>query len=583
MKSSSTKNFKILILLLFVSFLGFGQRKLETKHDTIAFNFAKKSYAFIDQQSDSALYYANKGIVYSKKNNSHLGQLLNMENKAIFFEVVNNEYDKAAEIYFEAIKIAEKKEKGYLSSLYNNLSILFTTAKNYDKAELYGEKAVETSIKKLGYLQEESALINLGIVQSLQKKYKVANQTFQRALSLQKIPGYEASDYYKNVKNDIYYRIAKNYKEQENYKDAQDLFIKTIALDSLKGQRIYNENYMQLIENSILMKDRNSVEKYLPLLNKSIQNERSLNNKKEAYKTLALVHNFLGEPKKAYEYQEKLIVTSDSLNARLNKKQVAELETKYQTKKKEEQIIEEQNKKKLWSYISIFAIVILIIVAVLLYKNSQKRKQLKENKVELEKLLNQRNMLLKETHHRVKNSFQMVSSLLQLQAQGSKAESAVKALDNAVQRVNSMIVLHQQLYAKDNLLGVDLQVYINDLVNEILGSYSSENIKINSNITSTILDIDTATSIGLLVNELATNSIKYAWDENSSEKIINLTINETNGDFQFKMFDNGNSIKTATTQQNYGSELIEILIERLDAEKLELPKNDFGIHLKFKK
>ena len=76
-------------------------------------------------------------------------------------------------------------------------------------------------------------------------------------------------------------------------------------------------------------------------------------------------------------------------------------------------------------------------------------------------------MLLRETHHRVKNSFQMVSSLLQLQAQGSEAEAAVTALNNAVERVNSMIVLHQQLYAKDNLLGVDLKVYVNDLINEI--------------------------------------------------------------------------------------------------------------------
>lgn len=574
---------KVFILLFFLSFQVQGQRKLETKYDSVAVTIARKSYSFINKQSDSALYYANKGIEYSKKNNSHLGQLLNMENKAIFYEVVKNEYDLAAKIYFEAIKIAEEKEKGYLSGLYNNLSILFTTAKNYDKAEFYGEKAVETSIKKLGYMQEESALINLGITQSLKKKYNKANKSFNKALSLKKIPAYEASDYYKNVKNDIYYRIAKNYKEQEKYKEAQELFIKTIALDSLKGQRTYSENYMQLIENSILMKDRNIVEKYLPLLNKSIENERSLNNKKEAFKTLALVYNFLGQPKKAYEYQEKLLTTNDSLNARLGKKQINELETQYQTKKKEEQIIEEQNKKKLWSYISILVFIVLLIVAILLYKNSQKRKLLNANKIELEKLLNQRNMLLRETHHRVKNSFQMVSSLLQLQAQGSEAEVAVTALDNAVQRVNSMIVLHQQLYAKDNLLGIDLKTYINDLIEEIMSSYSSENINFKADIVSTILDIDTATSIGLLVNELATNSIKYAWDKNDSNKVINVTINEENDELQFKMFDNGVSKKTVSTKENYGSELIEILIERLDANKIAFTKNDFGLHITFKK
>ena len=402
-------------------------------------------------------------------------------------------------------------------------------------------------------------------------------------MNLDKIPAYEKSSYYKGIKNDIYFKIAKTYKEQGKYKKAQNIFIKTIALDSLKGQRGFSNNYMQLIENSILLNSKLSVEKYLPILIKSIKTEKSLENKKYAYKTLALVYNFLGEPKKTYEYQNKLLITTDSINARLNKKQIIELETKYQTQKKEEQITEEQSKKELWSYISILAFIILIIVVILLSKNSKKRKQLNTNKIELEKLLSERNMLLKETHHRVKNSFQMVSSLLQLQAQGSKAEVAVTALDNAVQRVNSMIVLHQQLYAKDNILGVDLKIYVDDLVNEILGSYSEKNINIKTDISSTVLDIDSATSIGLLVNELATNSIKHAWKESDTEKMIKIEISDNNNEIKFKMFDNGVSKKTKNTQQNYGSELIEILTERLEATKQEITVNDFGLTLIFPK
>ena len=565
---------KIILLLFFTSFQILGQRNF-TKHDSVAINYARKSWMFLEKQSDSSLFYADKGIEYSKRNNSHLGHLLNLQNKGIFHEEITNKFDLAAEIYFECISIAEKHKKDYISTLYNDLCLLFTKKGDYEKAITYGKKAIETSFKGKGVHLEQSALMSLGVAQSLAKKYDDAQITFDKYL--------EFKDEAEEDKNVVFLRIAKNYKEQGKHSKAQKLFLKTIVLDSLKGKREFNQNYMQLIENSILIKDKSAVEKYLPLLNKSIENERSLNNKKDAYKTLALVYNFLGNTKKAYEYQEKLLVANDSINARLNKKQIAELETKYQTKKKEEQIAEEQNKKKLWSYISIFAFVILLIVAILLYKNSQKRKLLNANKIELEKLLNQRNMLLKETHHRVKNSFQMVSSLLQLQAQGSEAEVAVTALDNAVQRVNSMIVLHQQLYAKDNLLGVDLQVYINDLIDEIMSSYSSENINFKVDVISTIIDIDTATSIGLLVNELATNSIKYAWDENTSEKIITLTIALQNDEFVFKMFDNGKSKKTEKTKQNYGSELIEILIERLEAEKLDSSENDFGIHLKFKK
>jgi two-component sensor histidine kinase len=575
------KNF--LGLLLLFSLCTLGQRKLETRHDTIAFQLAVKSDFFLNKQNDSALFYADKGIEYSKKNNTHLGLLLNLEQKAYYYEYVKNNYEEAIKIYFEAISIAEEKEKGYLSGLYNNLSILFTTKKDLEKAEFYARKSVETSIKELGYLQEQSALINLGIVLDLQGKYKEALSTFKECLDLERIPAYLKSNHFKNIKREIDLRIAKIYRKQKKYTTAKEILFENIKNDSLKGSRNYREEYLELIKNAVILNEKNTVEKYFPLLRKSIIEERNLENKISAYEAIVLAYNYLNQPQEAFEFQEKIILAKDSLNSKFNKKQIAELETKYQTKQKEAQIIKEQSKKELWTYISFFAFIILIVVAILLYNNGKKRKQLNVNKIELEKLLNQRNMLLRETHHRVKNSFQMVSSLLQLQAQGSEAAAAVSALDSAVERVNSMIILHQQLYAKDNLLGINLQLYINDLIEEIMSSYTSKNINFKANVVSTILDIDTATSIGLLVNELATNSIKYAWQENTLEKIINLTIDESYGEIQFKMFDNGMTKKTKATQQNYGSELIEILTERLEATQTPVPENDFGLHLTFKK
>lgn len=566
-------NYLLLIILFYYAQIS-AQKSL-TKQDSIAMMYARKSWIFKELQSDSAIFYANKGIEYSIKNKSYLGHLLNLENKGIFYEEVLNNYEEAAKIYFEAIEIAEKHEKGYLSTLFNDLTILFTTKGDYEKAILYGKKAVESSLKGKRFHQYQSALSSLGFAQSLAKKYDDAQKTFNQYLKLK--------NEHPEDRNIVVLRIAKNYKEQGFNEKAQPLLLKVVQLDSLKGKKRFSEEYMELIENSIILNEEFTIKKYLPLLNKTIENEKRLNVKNDIFKTYSLVYSFLGDTKKALDYQKKFIETTDSINARLNKKQIVELETQYQTKKKEAQIIEEQSKRELWTYISIFAFIILIVVAILLFNNSKKRKQLNANKIELEKLLNQRNMLLRETHHRVKNSFQMVSSLLQLQAQGSEAEVAVTALDSAVERVNSMIVLHQQLYAKDNLLGVDLQMYIKDLVTEINTSYVDENITFNTNISSVVVDIDTATSLGLLVNELATNSIKYAWKNSDSEKIITINLEEKVNEIHFSVFDNGTSKKTKTTKQNYGSELIEILVERLEAEQIEIEENDFGLYITFKK
>ena len=561
--------FKKIIPFLLIGFASFAQQK---SVDSVATSFSNKAWNYFEVQNDSALYFAEKGIEYSKKNKSTIGQILNLEIKGIYLEEVKNEYSKASENYFKAIEIAEKYQQKYVSSLYNNLCIMYIATKDYKKAELYGKKATETSKYIKGTRAEAKAYVNLGIAQSLLKKYNEANTTFKYFLSLNILTQYE-----RNIAN---LRIAKNYTEQKKYNKAQPLLLKVVAPDSLKGQRNYNLDYSELIKNSIQLKDKKTILKYLAAFKNSFKDEKSLEYLDSFYETLVTVSVFLNNTNDAFLYQQKSLELKDSLNSKKYNKQIAELETQYQTKKKEAQIIIEKNKRMLWVYISVFAFISLLFVAILLQKNSKKRKLLRQNKVDLENLLNQRNMLLRETHHRVKNSFQMVSSLLQLQAQGSKAESAVKALENAVQRVNSMIVLHQQLYAKDNLLGVNLKVYVNDLVQEILTSYASEKLNIKQVVSPIIVDVETATSIGLLINELATNSIKHAWKSSATSKKISIDIFEKDNLVHFKMFDNGTE-NTTTLTQNYGSELIEILIDRLDGEKQVFSENQFSLYLTF--
>lgn len=563
------KGFKKIIPFLLIGFASFAQQK---SVDSVATSFSNKAWNYFEVQNDSALYYADKGIEYSKKNKSTIGQILNLEIKGIYLEEVKNEYSKASENYFKAIEIAEKYQQKYVSSLYNNLCIMYIATKDYKKAELYGKKATETSKYIKGTRAEAKAYVNLGIAQSLLKKYDEANTTFNYFLSLKILTQYE-----RNIAN---LRIAKNYTEQKKYNKAQPLLLKVVAPDSLKGQRNYNLDYSELIKNSIQLKDKKTILKYLAAFKNSFKDEKSLEYLDGFYETMVGISVYLNNTNDAFLYQQKSLELKDSLNSKKYNKQIAELETQYQTKKKEAQIIIEKNKRMLWVYISVFAFISLLFVAILLQKNSKKRKLLRQNKVDLENLLNQRNMLLRETHHRVKNSFQMVSSLLQLQAQGSKAESAVKALENAVQRVNSMIVLHQQLYAKDNLLGVNLKVYVNDLVQEILTSYASEKLNIKQVVSPIIVDVETATSIGLLINELATNSIKHAWKSSASSKKISIDIFEKDNLVHFKMFDNGTE-NTTTLTQNYGSELIEILIDRLDGEKQVFSENQFSLYLTF--
>jgi two-component sensor histidine kinase len=562
-------NFKIILVFLLFSFSLSAQKKNNEKIDSIAKSISDKAWSFINKESDSALYYANKGIQYSKENNSKQGEVVNLEVKGLYYEQVKNDYKKAVNAYLEGISLAEKHYPVFLPMLYSGLSNLYNRTKDLKRALFYAEKAVTHSEENTR--MKSGTMLNLAIMQSDLNNFEEANKTFSAILKKNKL----------NPWGLIIAKagIASNFSKQKKYKEAIVLYKETILTDSLNGNNRYRRYYEGIIDNSIELGNKNTVEKYLPIFKKSFRERKSLEEKMNYFTTISNSYHLLEDYKNASIYKDSLISVNLELHEKQYDKGIVDADIKYQTEKKEAQIISETGKRKFWLISAFLSFTILTITIISLYKNIQKRKQLSESKKLLETSLNQRNMLLRETHHRVKNSFQMVSSLLKLQAKGSKAEGAVLALDNAVQRVNSMIILHQQLYAKDNILDINLNKYIKDLITEIIRSYETENIIINQQISSINVNIDTATSIGLLINELATNSIKHAWDKDFMDKKITIQIDTKDEILNFIMFDNGTNTNEKLTNPGYGSELITILIKRLKAVKLESDKNKFSIRL----
>lgn len=558
----------VIIFLSFNCFFCFSQQK---KIDSVIKLYADKSWEHLNKESDSALFYANEMISFSQKNNYSYGEMQGYEYRGIYTEAVLNNYNTAAIDYLKAVEIAEKRHPDYLPDLYIALGILFNKTDDDLKALNYFKDATKNS--KKDSRTYTVAIVNLAVTQSKLGDYENANKNFLLFLKTPDLNQFE--------KEVALLGLGKNYTRQKKYTEAHSFYLKAIANDSLKGSKKYAQHYADIMDNAIKLNDINEVQIYLNPLHKSFSKVVSLRSKIGYYESAANAYKLLKNHEKTAIFLDSILQIKDSLSNKRHDDDLLELDSKYQTSKKEEQLKLEKERRKQWIYISLSALVALIVMIILLLKNNKKRTQLQLNKIALEKLLKQRNMLLKETHHRVKNSFQMVSSLLQLQSEGTKAKTAVTALENAVQRVNSMIVLHQQLYSKDDLLGIDIKIYIQDLIKEILNSYPSENIHIIQNIDSQIFDIDIATSIGLLINELATNSIKHAWDETFESKMITIEILKENEFTSFKMFDNGNVKKSKHHQENYGSKLINILIDRLNV--IAEQKNDnFSVCIKFK-
>ena len=127
--------------------------------------------------------------------------------------------------------------------------------------------------------------------------------------------------------------------------------------------------------------------------------------------------------------------------------------------------------------------------------------------------LEEKEILLKEIHHRVKNNLQIVSSLLHLQSRNIKDAEIISAFDNSQHRIASMAMVHEELYRSEDLTRIDFSTYIHNLIDHLFESYNvdSHRIAIDIQVNNAFLDIDTAIPLGLIINELVTNSLKHAF------------------------------------------------------------------------
>lgn len=141
--------------------------------------------------------------------------------------------------------------------------------------------------------------------------------------------------------------------------------------------------------------------------------------------------------------------------------------------------------------------------------------------------LKEKEVLLQEIHHRVKNNMQIISSLLSLQSNHTGSEEATEVLKESRGRVKSMAMIHEKLYHSPNLSLLNMEEYLNNLVRDILRSYSSvsSNITANIDVEEIYLNIDTALPMGLIVNELVSNSIKHAFPDGNGNINVKLEYN----------------------------------------------------------
>jgi len=218
-------------------------------------------------------------------------------------------------------------------------------------------------------------------------------------------------------------------------------------------------------------------------------------------------------------------------------------------------------------------------------KSIKNQRLIAEQKHIIENSLVEKDSLLKEIHHRVKNNLQMVSSLLSLQTKNTRSKAAIEALEEGKSRVKAMALIHQKLYQNDDLSVIEMQGYIESLVNSVQSVFKKGGHSINITIDAegVELDIDRAIPFGLILNEMVSNSFKYAFPEDKEDGKIYIHLRKNGDQGFFEYTDNGIGLPEDSEERansSMGIRLMNRLVNQLQST-LNIDKSTEGVRFWF--
>ena len=308
--------------------------------------------------------------------------------------------------------------------------------------------------------------------------------------------------------------------------------------------------------------------------------DREINNSGslvEDYKNLALAQADRGRYKDAFLSYQQYANVKDSLLSTNDKVKMAELSTQRESELKEKQIainkLSSANRVKERVIFGVGILMLALVTGLVVRANRLQKGALQ-----------QKEMLMKEIHHRVKNNLQVISALLDLQISNTKDEDARTAMTESTSRVRSISLIHQHLYREDHVATIEFSKFANDLHLQVGAVFSTagQEVRLNNNIPEMILDIDNAVPLGLILNELLTNSYKYAFG--GKDGTIDLGLYKNGEEYRMTYKDSGPGLAEGmdlSRSGGLGMRVMRSLSRQIDGSiKYEKDSKEFVVNFK---
>lgn len=318
------------------------------------------------------------------------------------------------------------------------------------------------------------------------------------------------------------------------------------------------------------------------------KNESDIRDLYQVYWGLEYYYKELNRIDSAYHYATLKTEIDDSIRGMMEEELGNDIELKYyadQNKKiieqKDKEFKNQQKVNLVQLIIFLFVGIALLILLILVFNSNRKKnrlnKILQEQKASIalkneiiDTSLKEKEVLLKEIHHRVKNNLQIISSLLNLQSKNLTDKDAIAVLEEGKERIQAIALIHHRLYRSDNFSYISMEEYLPDLIQQLKKAYVSPSFNLDTTIQTDNfkMSLDSAVPLGLIICELITNSFKHAFKERKDgEIIISLQTGDQPTSYILIVQDNGVGFKNGMNflvEGSLGSEIISALTEQLN-------------------
>lgn len=576
----------ILIGLINLSALGLSAQdvdELKSQLSTTQDKWAKASlyldisWEYLYDDPEQTKFYAQKLIRFAKKHNLIRPQASGYGLMGLYYEVTG-QYQDALETYYKAIELLESHDslRQFTGLYYGNMAIVHSQIGNYPKAIEFQKKQLKKAEKYNMWREVITSYICLGNHYLNFGKPDTAKKYYYQALRLNKGQDKGADALIYSNLGDVYLQLgdldSALYGYQYNYRYTNesgdtDLSSKMDANFDLAEYYIHTGRYK-------------SARPHLDSALKIARQIKSLDFEESSLELLSQYYEQTGQPAKALEYYKKARVLADSIRGTKVKTKIAELETRFETQKKEAQIerlqsdaslkdltIANQKSQKLNLTLLVVATSLLLLVIIIFLVRLRKKSAMLKAQHDVIRLKHQKlEDLMRESHHRIKNNLQVVSSLLKLQSKSIKSEVARTSLLEAYNRIKTIAIMHQNLEGSDGLEKINIKDFINQIVGNLKKSLVEKDseIRISTELERLEMSTDKSIAIGLILNELITNSLKYAFVANRGD--IEIRMLKTTDQVVFIVADNGQGFRPGYDPlkgTSLGYTIIQKLIEKL--------------------